>query len=117
MSTPEPIIKFSNEESKAAIRSKLAQNLSNLIELTRSAIKSSESQDLFKSCIKSFAANDSLIDQSCDKFKKIEIISSQLNCQVSQLKEDLEVLNEVCRQIDSVQKKREHYGRSSVDCQ
>ena len=82
MSTGEPVIKFSNEESKAQIRNKIAQNLVNLIDLTRSSIKSSESSNLFKTCFKNFAANDPIIESSCDKFKKIEIIANQLNYQV-----------------------------------
>lgn len=107
----EPIIKFSNEESKAVIRSKILQNLNNLIDLTKSTIKCSEHQDLFKTCFKTFVANESLVEQSCNKFKKVEIISSQLNCQVDQIQADCELLKEVCKQIDSIQKKKEHYGR------
>jgi hypothetical protein len=64
MSTGEPVIKFSNEESKAQIRNKIAQNLVNLIDLTRSSIKSSESSNLFKTCFKNFVANDPIIESS-----------------------------------------------------
>lgn len=108
MSTSEPVIKFSNEESKANIKSKIAQNLNNLIDLTKSTIKTSETNDLFKTCLKNFAANEGIIEQSCEKFKKIEIVANQLNYQVNQIKEDTELLKEVCTQIDSVQKK--HHG-------
>ena len=110
MSSSEPAIKFSNEESKSAIRSKLTQNLCNLIELTKSSIKGSETHELFKTSFKTFAANESLIEQSCDKFKKIEIISNQLNCQVTQIQDDVRLIQELCRQIDSIQKRREHYN-------
>lgn len=111
MSIQEPVIKFSNEESKASIRNKITQNLSNLIDLTKSTIKGSESSDLFKTCIKNFVSNESAIEQGCEKFKKVEIVASQLNLQVSQVKEDCELLKEVCKQIVSIQKKKEHYGR------
>ncbi len=110
MSSGEQLIKFSIEESKSAIRSKLSQNLSNLIDLTKSSIKGSETQDLFKSCFKAFSATESLIEQSCDKFKKIEIVSNQLNFQVSQIKDDVSQIDELCRQIDSIQKRKTHYN-------
>ncbi len=110
MSIPEPVINFSNEESIASIRNKISHNLGNLIDLTKSTIKYSESNDLFKSCIKTFVSNESLIEQSCEKFKKVQIISTQLNYQVSQIQQDVENLKEVCKQIDSVQKKREQDG-------
>lgn len=110
MSTSEPVIKFSNEESKAAIRYKIAQNLLNLIELTRSTVKSSESSELFKNCFKNFTANDSTIENSCDKLKKIEIIANQLNYQVETLQSDCILLKEVAKQIDSIQKKNTHYN-------
>lgn len=109
MSVGEPVIKFSNEESKANIRSKIAQNLLNLIELTRSTVKSSESSDLFRSCFKNFTTNDQFIDASCDKFKKIEIIANQLNYQVETIQSDCNLLKEVSKQIDSIQKKSNHY--------
>jgi hypothetical protein len=108
----EPVFRFSNEESKASIKYKIIQNLGNLIELTKSTVKASESSDLFKSCFKKFASNDSGIEQSCDKFKKVEIVAQQLNIQVSQIQKDCDLLREVCKQIDSVQKKKEHYGRN-----
>lgn len=111
MSTSEPVIKFSNEETKASIKNKIAQNLGNLIDLTKSTIKSSETQELFKASIKNFVANETTIEQSCEKFKKIQIVSSQLNYQVDQIKSDVELLKEVCKQIDSIQKKNEHYVR------
>lgn len=111
MSIQEPVIKFSNEESKANIRNRISQNLSNLVDLTKSTIKSSESSDLFKTCFKNFISNESAIDQGCEKFKKVEIVSSQLNLQVSQVKKDCELLSEICKQIDSIQKKKEHYGK------
>jgi hypothetical protein len=109
MSATEPVIKFSNEESKTNIKNKIEQNLNNLIELTKSVIKGSESNDLFKSCFKSFVGNETLIEQSCDKFKKIDIISSQLNFQASAIQADCELIEEVCKQIDSIQKKDKHY--------
>jgi len=111
MSTGEPIIKFSNEESKANIRNKIAQNLLNLIELTNSTVKSSESRELFRSCFKSFVANDQTIENSCDKFQKIEIISNQLNYQVDSITSDLNTLGEISKQIDSIQKKTKHYNK------
>lgn len=110
MSTNEPVIKFSNEESKAAIRYKIAQNLLNLIELTRSTVKSSESSELFKTCFKNFTSNDSIIENTCDKFKKIEIIANQLNYQVEALQSDCNLLREITKQIDSIQKKTTHYN-------
>ena len=110
MSKSEPVIKFSNEESKLSIKYKISQNLSNLIDLTKSTIKSSESSDLFKSCFKNFVNNESIIEQSCDKLKKVEIVANQLNFQVNQIQKDCDSLKEVCKQIDSVQKKQEHYG-------
>ena len=61
MTTTDPKIRFSNEESKSNIRSKLNQSLINLIDLTKSTIKSSESNDLFKSNIKQFVQNESII--------------------------------------------------------
>lgn len=106
----EPVIKFSNEESKASIKYKIIQSLGNLYELSRSTIKASESSDLFKGCFKKFVANESSIEQSCDKFKKVEIVAQQLNFQASQIQKDCDLLKEVCKQIDSVQKKSEHYG-------
>lgn len=105
------MIKFSNEESKAQIRNKIAQNLVNLIDLTRSSIKSSESSSLFKTCLKNFVANDPVIESSCDKLKKIEIISNQLNYQVEAIQADCILLKEVTKQIDSIQKKTTHYNQ------
>lgn len=105
MTTTDPKIRFSNEESKSNIRSKLNQSLINLIDLTKSTIKSSESNDLFKSSIKQFVQNESIIENTCDQFKKIEIIATQLNYQVETLKSDCVLLGEVCEQINSIQKK------------
>jgi len=105
----EPNIKFSNEESKASIKYKIESNLVNLIELTKSTVKSSETSELFKNCFKNFVANEFIIEQSCDKFKKIEIIASQLNYQVNAIKADCELYQEVCKQTDSIQKKDNHY--------
>ena len=99
----EPVIKFSNEESKANIRAKIGQNILNIIELTKSTVKSSESSELFKSCIKNFAANESLIENSCEKFTKIDIISSQLNYQVDAIKKDCDLLTEIKLKIDAIQ--------------
>lgn len=110
MSILEPVINFSNEESKSSIRNKISNNLVNLIDLTKSTIKHSESNDLFKSCIKTFVANESIIEQSCEKFKKVQIVSNQLNYQASQIQQDVELLKEVCNQIESVQKKRVQDG-------
>lgn len=104
MST-EPQIKFSNEESKANIRYKIAQNLLNIIDLTKSTIKSSESNELFKNSFKKFIQNEHFIESSGDKLKKIEIISSQLNFQVNKIKSDLELLQEVSSQIESIKHK------------
>jgi hypothetical protein len=98
----EPVIKFSNEESKALIRSKIGQNLLNLIELTKSTVKSSQSSELFKQSIKSFVANENLIENSCDKFKKVEIISTQLNYQVEAIKEDCHLFKEINTRINSI---------------
>jgi hypothetical protein len=100
----EPIIKFSNEESKANLRYKIGQNLISLIDLTKSTIKSSETNELFRNCLKNFVANESLIESTCEKFKKIDIISTQLNYQVDAIHKDCELIQEVCKQIDSVQK-------------
>ncbi|RNA20987.1 phosphatidylinositol glycan anchor biosynthesis class U [Brachionus plicatilis] len=80
MST-EPQIKFSNEESKANIRYKIAQNTLNIIDLTKSTIKSSESNELFKNSFKKFIQNEQLIESTGDKLQKIHIIGSQLNFQ------------------------------------
>jgi hypothetical protein len=102
MST-EPVIKFSNEESKANIRAKIGQNLLNLIELTKSTVKSSESSELFKNCIKNFATCETLIENSCDKYNKIDIISTQLNYQVDAIKKDCELLEEINRKIEAIQ--------------
>ena len=103
MST-EPKIKFSNEESKANLRSKIGQNLLNLIELTKSTVKGSESSELFKTCIKNFTANETLIENSCEKIQKIEIIAAQLNYQVEAIKVDCEQLKEVKDKIATIQK-------------
>ncbi|CAF0895378.1 unnamed protein product [Brachionus calyciflorus] len=105
MSTAEPHIKFSNEESKANIRYKIAQNLFNIIELTKSTIKSSESSELFKNSFKNFIPNESLVESTSDKLKKIEIISTQLNYQVESIRSDLNLLKEVNFQIDSIKHK------------
>ena len=100
----EPTIKFSNEESKAIIRFKISQNLINLIELTKSTVKSSESSDLFKNCFKNFVANEDFILNSSDKLKRIEIISNQLNYQLESIKSDCEQIKEVKNQIENIQK-------------
>jgi hypothetical protein len=100
----EPIIKFSNEESKANLRYKVGQNLINLIDLTKSTIKSSETNELFRNCLKNFVANESLIENTCEKLKKIDIISTQLNYQVDAINKDCQLIQEVCKQIDSIQK-------------
>jgi hypothetical protein len=105
MTTSEPKIQFSNEESKSSIRYKLGQSLTNLIELTKSTVKHSESSELFKTCVKNFAQNDTAIENSCEKFKKIEIIATQLNYQVDTIISDCQLLKEVCEQIDSIQRK------------
>ena len=102
--TTEPAIKFSNEESKASIRSKIGQNLINLIELTRSTVKSSESGELFKNCIKNFITNETIVENSSEKFKKIEIITNQLKYQVEDITKDCELLKEVSDKIDSINK-------------
>jgi hypothetical protein len=109
MSKTEPAIKFSNEESKTNIKNKIEQNLINLIDLTKSVIKSSETHELFKNCFKNFTANEAVLEQSCDKLKKIEIISNQLNYQVTAIQSDCDLVQEVCKQIDSIQKKNNHY--------
>ena len=54
-------------------------------------------------------ANDQTIENSCDKFQKIEIISNQLNYQVDSITSDLNTLGEISKQIDSIQKKTKHY--------
>lgn len=101
----EPQIKFSNEESKANIRYKIAQNLLNIIDLTKSSIKSSNSNELFKKSFRKFVQNENLIDSTGDKLNKIEIVSSQLNFQVNKIKSDLELLKEISLQIDSIKHK------------
>ena len=100
----EPVIKFSNEETKANIRSKIGQNTLNLIELTRSTVKSSESNDLFKNCLKNFVTNETLIENSCEKYKKIEIIATQLNYQVEAIKKDCDLLQDINSRIATLQK-------------
>ena len=105
-SSQEPKIKFNNEESKAQIRYKLGQNLLNLVDLTRSVVKSSESSELFKTCFRTYLANEPLIESTCDKLNKIEIISKQLNFQADAIKRDCELLKEVCDRINSIQTKK-----------
>lgn len=104
-SQQDPVIKFSNEESKANIRYKLAQNLVNLIELTKSTVKSSESSELFRNCFKNFIPNEQILEASGEHLNKIEIISSQLNYQVQTLHTECDLLKEICNQIDSIQRK------------
>ena len=99
----EPVIKFSNEESKANIRAKIGQNLLNIIELTKSTVKSSESSELFRTCIKNFAASETLIENTCEKYNKIDIISTQLNYQVDAIKKDCDLLNDIKLKIDAIQ--------------
>ncbi len=106
-STAEPNIKFSNEESKANIRAKLGGNLLNLVDLTRSIVKSSESSDLFRACFKSYLASEPLIESSFEKLKKAEIISQQLNFQVEAIKKDCNQLKEICDQVNAIHNK--HY--------
>ena len=105
MSTNEPPIKFSNEESKAQIRAKLSQNFLNLVDLTKSTLASSESSDLFRNCFKNFISNEKIIESTCEKVKKIEIISKQLNFQVDAIKKDCDLLPEICDQINYIQNK------------
>lgn len=104
MTTAPPVIKFSNEESKSAIRSKVSQNLHNIVELTRATIKSSETHDLFKHSIKQFTQNDPLIENSTDKLKKIDIITSQVNYQIETIRTDCLLLDEISQQIDAIRK-------------
>jgi hypothetical protein len=104
--TAEPNIKFSNEESKANIRAKLNGNLLNLVDLTRSIVRSSESNELFRACFKTYLANEPLIESGCEKLKKVEIISQQLNLQVEAIKKDCQSLTEVCDQINAIHNKR-----------
>ena len=105
----EPVIRFSNKQSLGNLKAKIGQNLLTLTELTKSAVKSSESNELFKNCFKNFAASESVIEASCDKYNKINIIAGQLNFQVESIRKDCESLDEVCKQIDSLQKKSDHY--------
>jgi hypothetical protein len=104
----EPVIKFSNEESKALIRSKLGQNLQNLIELTKSTIQSSESSDLFKNSFRAYLSHEKQIESTLDRVNKLEIISKQLNLQVEQIKKESGLLNEVCAQIKSIQNDKKY---------
>jgi hypothetical protein len=111
MSSPETNIKFSNEQSKESLRLKIGQAVASLIDLSHSAVKTSESSDLFKTSIRNFTTNESIIENSCDKYKKVQIIAGQLNYQVDALKKDANELKEICRQIDSIQKKKENYQK------
>jgi hypothetical protein len=104
-STVEPNIKFSNEESKANIRAKLGGNLLNLVDLTRSVVKSSESSELFRVCFKSYIAQEALIESGCENLKKAEIISQQLNFQVEAIKKDCNALKEICDQVNAIHNK------------
>lgn len=110
MSSSEPTIKFSNQESISNLKAKVGQNVLNLVELTRSVVKSSDTSEQFRNCIRNFTANEATIEQSFEKYKKINIISNQLNDQVDQLHKDCESLGEICKQIDSIQKKTTHYN-------
>lgn len=96
-------IKFSIEETKANLRAKISQNLNNLVELTRSTVRTSETNELFKQCFKQFVANEPAIEASVDKLKKVEIISTQLNYQIEAIHKDCEQLKDVSHQISSIQ--------------
>jgi hypothetical protein len=112
MST-EPVIKFSNEDSKARSRTSITKNIHNLVELSKSVTKSSESSDLFANCIKNFAAAGQTVELAHEKYKKIEIISTQLNYQLEAIKSDCESLQEICKQIDSIQKKSKRHKQQN----
>jgi hypothetical protein len=99
-------IKFSIEETKENLKSKLSQSLLNLIELSKSTVRSSESQELFRQCIKSFALNESLIESSSDKLNKIEIISGILNYQVQTLEASCDQLKEITNQLTSARTRK-----------
>lgn len=102
--TTEPEIKFSNEESKANVRARLAQNQLNLIELVNSLVDSSESSKLFRSTYKSFLSSESAyVEPTCDKLKKIQIVAEQLNCQVDAIKSSTSKLKELEDQIKLAQ--------------
>ena len=92
-------IRFSNEDSKAAIRAKISHNLVDLVELTRTIVKNSQSTDLFKSCFKSLLATEPAINNCCDRIAKIEIITTQLNYQVEAIRNDCAHLDEICQQV------------------
>lgn len=107
----EPIaIKFSIEETKANLRSKIGQNLLNLIDLTKSTVKTSESSELFKQCFKQFTSTEQQIESTSDKLKKIEIISAQLNYQIEAIRDDCKQLKEICSQIGSIQQQNKVLG-------
>lgn len=105
-------IKFSIEETKANLRSKVGQSLLNLIDLTKSTVRTSESNELFRQCFKQFVANEQTIESSVDKFKKIEIISTQLNYQIEAISNDCAQLKEVSNQIASIQ--QQHHKVNNI---
>lgn len=106
-STSPPItVKFSIEETKANLRGKLCQNLNNLVDLTRSTVRTSETNELFKQCFKQFVAHEAAIDASVDKLKKVEIIATQLNYQIEAIGNDCDQLKDVAHQISSIQQQK-----------
>lgn len=95
-------INFSNEEAKALVRDKIVQNISNLTSLTKSTIKLSKTNDIFNTCLKTFAATESNIENTGDKLNRINIITAQLKFQAEAIQENCSSFKEICDQISSI---------------
>ncbi len=100
--SPVSPIRFSNEESKAAIRAKISHNLVDVAELTRAIVKNSHSTDLFKSAFRSLLATEPALNNCSDRIAKIEIIATQLNYQAEAIRADCQHFEEIRQRVDTI---------------
>jgi hypothetical protein len=101
-------INFNNEESKAVIREKIANNFNNLTSLVKQILKSSKSTDLLQTSLKSFASAEANIDNTGDKLNKINILTTQLKFQSEEIESNCKLIKDICEQIHSIKQQEQH---------
>ncbi len=93
-----------NQETKARLSDKVAQNMNDVASLTRQIIRGSKSSELLDKASKNFAHQESSIEGSSITLKKMGLLASHLQFQADAIEKGVVLMDDVQDQLKTIQK-------------